>query len=146
MDLKTPRRLAASILKVGEGRVWLDPEDAETISSAVTREDVRRLIKDGAIQVKPVKGVSRYRARKHRLQRMKGRRRGPGRRSGKHGARLPKKRRWISRIRAIRRRLRELRDAGEIDGRGYRKLYLMAKGGAFKSKAHLEAAVKEYRR
>jgi large subunit ribosomal protein L19e len=146
MDLKTPRRLAASILKVGEDRIWLDPEDAEAISSAVTREDIRRLIKNGAIQAKPVRGVSRYRARKLRLQRMKGRRRGPGKRSGKRGARLPKKRRWISTIRAIRRRLRELREAGEIDSRRYRKLYLMAKGGAFKSKAHLETVVKEYRR
>lgn len=146
MDLKMSRRLAASILKVGEGRVWLDPEDAEAIAAAVTREDIRRLIKAGAIQAKPVKGVSRYRARKNRIQRMKGRRQGPGKRKGRKGARLARKKRWMATIRAIRRRLREFRDSGEIDTRRYRKLYLMAKGGAFRSKAHLEAAVKESRR
>lgn len=145
MDLKTPRRLVASILKIGEGRVWLDPEDVEAISAAVTRDDIRRLITSGAVQAKPVKGVSRYRARKLSLQRRKGRRRGHGKRSGKKGARLSKKRKWISTIRPIRRRLRELRDAGEIDSPRYRQLYLMAKGGAFKSKAHLEAFAKEYK-
>jgi large subunit ribosomal protein L19e len=146
MDLKTSRRLAASLLKVGEGRVWLDPEDAEAISSAVTREDIRRLINAGAIQARPIRGVSRYRARRNRVQRMKGRLQGPGKRKGRKGARLARKRRWMATIRAIRRRLREFRDAGEIDSRRYRKLYLMAKGGAFRSKAHLEVTVRESRR
>jgi large subunit ribosomal protein L19e len=146
MDLKTARRLAASILKVGEGRVWLDPEDAEAIASAVTRDDVRRLIKAGAIQARPIRGVSRFRARRNRIKRMKGRRRGPGTRKGSMGARLARKKRWMATIRAIRRRLRELKEMGEIDTRGYRKLYRMAKGGAFRSKAHLEAVVKELRR
>lgn len=143
---KTQRRLAASILKVGEGRVWLDPEDAEAISGAVTRDDVRGLISSGAVQAKPVKGVSRYRARRSTIQRVKGRRTGPGRRSGKKGARESKKKKWISTIRPIRRRLLDMKDAGEINNLQYRKLYLMAKGGAFKNKAHLEAFVKDYRR
>ncbi len=41
-------------------------------------------------------------------------------------------------IRPIRQLLRELRDDGKIDRRTYRQFYLMAKGGMFKSKAHLE--------
>ena len=51
---------------------------------------------------------------------------------------MPRKRLWITRIRAIRRRLRYLRDRRAITVRVYRRLYLMAKGGAFKSVADLE--------
>jgi|TARA_B100000959_G_C14510097_1_gene430979 large subunit ribosomal protein L19e len=145
MSFKTQKRLAASLLHVGKGRVWLDPDDAEAISGAVTRSDVRGLINSGAVQPKPVKGVSKYRARKLRIQRAKGRRSGQGKRSGTKGARYPKKRRWISTIRPVRRKLRELKDAGEINNIQYRKLYLMAKGGAFKNTAYVEAFVKNYK-
>ena len=37
MNLTTQRRLAASILKVGENRVWIDPNEAEEVSRAITR-------------------------------------------------------------------------------------------------------------
>lgn len=146
MDVKNQRRIAASILKVGQGRVWLDPEDSEAIEAAVTREDVRKLIRAGAIQRKQEKGISRYRTRKLRAQKKKGRRSGHGSRRGKKFARLPRKRRWISAIRPIRRRLVELKDSKKIDTRTYRKLYLMAKGGMFRSKAHLETYIKEWKR
>jgi large subunit ribosomal protein L19e len=135
--------MASSILKVGEDRVWFNPEDLESISSAVTKEDIRKLIKEGAIQAKPVKGTGRYRARIRRLQRAKGRRRGAGKRKGSKKARYPKKERWMSSIRALRAMLAQLRNEKKIDVSTYRKLYLMAKGGVFKSKAHLESYIKE---
>lgn len=141
--LKTQKRMAASILKAGEGRVWLDPEDLESISAAVTRKDIKKLIDDRAIQTKQKKGTSRYRAKKLHIQRAKGRRKGHGRRSGTKGARFPKKERWISIIRPVRRKLVELRDSGKIDKATYRKLYSLAKGGVFKSKSHLDTYIKE---
>ncbi len=143
--LKTQRRIAASILKAGEGRVWLDPEDRESISAAVTREDIKKLVSERAIQARQKKGISRYRAKKLHLQRTKGRRTGHGKRSGKKGARLPKKAKWISIIRPVRRKLVELRDSGKINKATYRKLYSLAKGGVFKSKSHLETYLKELR-
>ncbi|MDI6655353.1 MAG: 50S ribosomal protein L19e [Candidatus Hydrothermarchaeota archaeon] len=145
MMLKTQRRIAASILKAGKGRVWLDPKDRESISAAVTREDIKKLVSERAIQARQKKGISRYRAKKLRLQRAKGRRKGHGKRSGKKGARLPKKEKWISTIRPVRRKLVELRDSGRIDKATYRKLYSLAKGGVFKSKSHLEMYIKELR-
>ncbi len=138
MDLKTQRRLASSILKVGEGRVWFDPEETEALTGAVTRRDVARLVEDGVVRVKPQVGVSRYRAKARSAQKAKGRQKGPGKRSGTKGARSPKKRRWIAVIRPLRQRLSEMKEAGEIDNATYKRLYYMAKGGAFKSKAHLE--------
>ena len=64
MNLTTQKRLAASILKVGLNRVWMDPERMEEISMAITREGVMQLINDGAIKAKPQKGISSYRSKK----------------------------------------------------------------------------------
>ena len=45
--LTTQRRLAASELKIGESRVWInpDPEVASELSDAITREDIRSQIR-----------------------------------------------------------------------------------------------------
>ncbi len=139
MNLKLQRRLASEILKCGEGRIWFDPTALDEISTAVTKEDIRELIESGLIKKKPVKGISRARIKKRKAQRAKGRRRGHGRRKGKATARMPRKRAWILRIRALRRRLKYLRDTGKIDSRTYRILYRKAKGGEFRSVSHLNA-------
>ncbi len=143
MDLRLQRRLAAQILKCGQNRVWFDPSALEDISSAATKEDVRELIEKGVIKRKPVKGVCRVRINKRKAQKRKGRRRGYGSRKGKKTARLSRKEQWMMRIRAIRKRLRFLRDNGLIDRRTYRMLYRKAKGGEFKSVAHLNAYIEQ---
>jgi len=114
----------------------------EDVDIAITRDEIRRLIHEGAIRVEQKKGISKGRARAIRTQKRKGRRRGPGNRKGKAGARLPKKTLWIRRVRAIRRRLRVLRDRKELPDHAYRRLYLMMKGGAFRSISHLEQYLK----
>ncbi|MFQ6050403.1 MAG: 50S ribosomal protein L19e [Candidatus Hydrothermarchaeota archaeon] len=138
MDVKIQRRLAAEILKVGENRVWIDPDRIDDVSMASTREDIKRLISQGTIKSKQKTGISKARVRKNTLQRKKGRRRGHGSRKGTRGARYRKKERWINTIRPIRRRLRNLRDRGKITQSQYRELYLRAKGGVFRSVSHLE--------
>jgi len=139
MDYRLQRRLAAEVLGVGESRIWIspDPEVAEEIESAVTKDDVRALIKRGLIDVRPVKGNSRARWRKRHEQRKKGRRRGYGKRKGKATARHDPKEDWVARIRKMRRYLRWLRDHGVIDRRTYRRYYRLAKGGTFRSLADL---------
>lgn len=143
MRLSTQRRLAAKILGVGVNRVWIDPERLDDVSTAITKGDIRRLIGNGVIKARPKKGVSRARARKRLVQRRKGRRRDEGSRKGSAKTRLPSKRARIRRVRPLRTRLRELRDGGKIDPRQYRRLYRMVSGGSFRSKAHLEAYLKE---
>ncbi len=143
MDLRLQRRLAAAVLKCGQNRIWFDPTALEDIATAATKEDIRELIERGVIKRKPVKGVCRARINKKRMQKRKGRRRGHGSRKGKKTARMPRKRLWIIRIRAIRRRLRYLRDTGAIDRRTYRMLYRKAKGGEFRSVAHLNAYIEQ---
>ena len=137
MNLKNQRRLAAKVLGVGVDRVWIDPERAEEVSSAITRREIEGLIKSGVIRARPEKGVSRGRARIRHMQRKKGRRRGPGSREGPAGARSPRKQAWVKTIRAIRQVLRELRDSKAITARAYRRLYRLAKGGVFRSKNQL---------
>jgi len=137
VNLKSQRMLAAKVLKVGENRVWIDPEKVDAVQTAITRREIERLIRRGVIRARPEKGVSRGRAVALRRKRRLGRRKGPGSREGSKGSRLPSKRRWINTIRAIRRRLKALKEAKVLTGAHYRKVYMMAKGGAFKNSSHL---------
>ncbi len=136
-DLSNQRRLAASLLKCGEGRVWIDPASQEELADAVTRSDIRSAIKAGVIRRAPVQGTSRVRARRHALEVRKGRHSGPGSRRGTPEARVSRKSRWMRRIRAQRALLKELRDGRKISPTVYREFFRRAKGGMFRSRAHL---------
>ncbi len=136
-DLANQRRLAASLLKCGEGRVWIDPASQDDLADAVTRSDIRSAIKAGVIRRGPVRGTSRARARRHAAEVRKGRHSGPGSRRGSPTSRLPKKDRWMRRIRAQRELLRELRSSKQISPAIYREFYRRAEGGMFRSRAHL---------
>jgi large subunit ribosomal protein L19e len=127
--------LAAELLKVGVSRVWIDPDDTDRVSSAITREEIRKLIHEGSIRKVPQIGISRGRKRARRKELLAGRHKGPG--SAK-GMVTHRKRKWVLRIRSVRVRLRTLRDKRFITTEVYRKLSLMAKGGAFRGAAHLD--------
>ncbi len=133
------RRLAAAALGCGLNRVRIttDPAEQENIFDAITREQVRELIRRNVITMRPERGVSRARARARAAQRAKGRRRGHGTRKGSANARAPQKSEWIGLIRRLRSQLRQLKAEGRIDVRTYRRFYRQAKGGMFKSRAHL---------
>ena len=138
MSLKSQRRLAAKILKVGEGRVWIDSDRSDDVEAAITRDDIRRLIHEGAIRGLPKKGVSRSRARVLQEKKKRGLRRGPGSKSGSARATISKKKSWMKKIRPLRKRLRELKAKRVITESVYRRLYGMAGGGVFESIADLE--------
>lgn len=126
--LRLQKRLAAKILKVGESKVWIDPSRIKDVQSAITAIDIKNLIKKGVIKKMPAK-VKRPKEKRKR--------KGRGRRTGGKYARLPKKRRWINTVRPLRKMLKELRARGEIDNQTYRKLYMLVKGGQFRSRSHL---------
>jgi large subunit ribosomal protein L19e len=142
-DLSLQKRLAAEILGVGESRIWIDPYRVDEVEDAITRQEIKALIKEGVIQVKPIHVNSRERWKKRHEQRKKGRRRGYGKRKGKKTARRDRKEDWMNRIRKIRRFLRYLRDHGLIDRKTYRRLYMLAKGGTFHSLSSLKHYLKE---
>jgi len=143
MSLKAQKRMAAKILKCGENRVYFDPYLIDEIKMAITREDIRNLVKEGIILKKYKKGNSKYRKNLRHERKKKGRARGLGKRKGTKYARLPKKKRWMNRIRPQRRELKKLRDRKSITTATYRKLYKNAKGGMFNSVAQMNRYIKE---
>jgi large subunit ribosomal protein L19e len=138
-DVANQRRIAAAVLDCGAHRVWFDPDRLSDIQNAISREDIRGLIEEGAIRAHQIKGNSRGRARAKIAKRAYGHCKGPGRRRGAAGARNPKKRQWIQKIRAIRKTLSAMRESGDIDPHLYRVLYRKASGGQFRNVAHLKA-------
>jgi len=143
MSLKAQKRMAAEILKCGENRVYFDPYLIDEIKMAITREDIRNLVKEGIIIKKYKKGNSKYRKNLLHERKKKGRARGIGKRKGTKGARFPKKKMWMNRIRPQRRELKKLRDRKLITTAVYRKLYKNAKGGMFTSVAQMNRHIKE---
>jgi len=143
MNLSAQKRMAAEILKCGQNRVYIDPYLIEEVKMAITREDIRNLIKEGIIQKRYKKGISKYRKNLNHERKKKGRGRGIGKRKGPKGARTPKKKAWMKRIRPQRKLLKKLRDRKQITTATYRKLYKNAKGGLFASVAQLNRHIKE---
>lgn len=137
-NLSSQRRLAAQILKVGKNRVWISPERIDDVEAAITREEVKRLIHEKIIVSLPEKGVSRSRAKVVRDKKRIGRRKGAGSRTGSARAKISKKEAWMSKIRCLRKNLRELKASRVITEHTYRKLYGMAGSGKFESVAEME--------
>jgi len=142
--LSNQRRLAAQILKIGQNRVWIDPERMDDVEAAITREEVRKLIHEKVITALPEKGVSRVRAKTIQEKKRKGRRKGPGSKTGAGHAKISKKEAWMSRIRSLRKRLLELKATRVITEATYRKLYRVAGSGRFESVADLERYLKAH--
>jgi len=143
-NLSSQRRLAAAILKVGQNRVWIDPERMDDVEGAITREEVKKLIHEKVIASLPEKGVSRSRAKTVRRKKGVGRRKGPGSRTGSVRAKISKKEAWMSKIRSLRKKLRELKANRIITESTYRKLYGVAGSGKFESVADLERYLKAH--
>ncbi len=141
MNLKSKRRLAASVLGVGEDRVIFNDEYSDLIQDAITRSTIRGLVGFGAIRVAPEKGVSRGRFRTKSRKMKRGR--SAGSTEGTAHARNPRKDMWISKVRALRWRLKVAKDRRDISPEAYRKLYKQVKGGQVRGVKHLLDLMKE---
>ena len=139
MEARKAKELAARILKVGVGRIFVDPTNLAKVSEAMTKDDVRTLIAERIIKKRASSEQSRAHARLLAAKKQKGRRRGKGKRSGTKKVRTDQRKTWIGRVRSQRRTLRELaeKNPAAVKEKGYGDIYRKIKGNYFKGKKYL---------
>ena len=143
MKLDVHKRKAASLLKTSPKKIKFNTTMLSDIKEAITKTDLRGLIRDGVIRKEQDKGVSRGRARKIQSQRRKGLKKGAGRKKGSSNARTNEKSIWQTKVRGQRAFIKELKDKEIIEPTTYRKLYSKVKGGFFRSKRHIKLFIDE---
>lgn len=142
VKLESIRRIAARELNCGQSKVWIDPVQSSKAKEAITKEDIKELIRNGMIKKKRENAQSRGRARTLQAQKRKGRKKGMGKRKGTFKARVNKKESWMRRVRSLRRKLKELRKEGSLKEGEYKKFYKLIKGNYFRGRKHLEEIAK----
>ncbi|MEM0118610.1 MAG: 50S ribosomal protein L19e [Conexivisphaerales archaeon] len=145
MSLAPKKMMAAKLLKVGVNRVRFNQDSLDRISDAVTREDLRRLIKAGDIWAAQPKGISSGRKKFRKMKKSK-RGRGMGSKEGKSTTRQPRKETWIRQVRALRRYLKLLKEKNELNNEQFRRFYRKVKGGEVRTLRRLKEMVEEERR
>merc|ERR1711998_82804 len=64
--LRLQKRLAATVLKCGKKRVWIDPNETNEVALANSRKNIRKLFNDGLIMKRQVQMHSRSRCKRPR--------------------------------------------------------------------------------
>merc|ERR1711937_1042748 len=139
--LRLQKRLAATVLKCGKKRVWIDPNETNEVALANSRKNIKKLFKDGLIMKRQVGMHSRSRCKRVHEAKRKGRHQGAGKRRGTKNARMPGKILWMRRQRVLRRLLKKYREAKKITKDIYHHFYLASKGNLFKNKNVLIEAI-----
>ena len=109
VNLKAKKQLVARMYKVGVNRVHFDSDHLDDIADAITRDNIRSLFTANTIRIEPIKGASRGRAKIKKIQKKK---RGvkQGSKKGRKGARVGKKEVYVTKVRALRYRLKIAKD------------------------------------
>jgi large subunit ribosomal protein L19e len=141
VNLRKKRELIARLMGVGVNRVRFEPDKLDDVADAITRENIRSLIKNGTVWTAKVKGTSRARAEKKLKTRRK---RGlpAGSKKGKKSARTGKKELYVRKVRSMRRNLKVLKDRNEITRAVYWLIYKKVNGGQVRSLSHLRELIK----
>ena len=144
MKLTLQKRIAAEIFGCSPKKVWIDPNRLDEAKEAITKKDIHGLIKSEVIIRKRTQESSKVRARHIHKQKRKGKRRGPGSRKGPVHSRLSRKDKWILRIRAIRKFIKELKETNQVTQETFNDIYAKSKGGFFRSIRHITLYLEEH--
>lgn len=144
MKLDKLKELSSKVLNVGKQKLKINTkkyqENKEQVDKAITKQDVRDIVKKGVVYKEQDTGQSRGRARKTLEQKKLKRKKGPGKKRGTPKARN-KQNTHNLKVRGLRKRLKELKTEGKLKDKKYSKLYLMITGNYFRGKKHLEEYV-----
>ena len=142
VNLRAKKRLVSRIVGVGLHRVKFDNDHLDDITDAITRDNIRSLLTANTIKIKRIVGTSHGRATLKKIQRRK---RGTkqGSKKGRKGARVGKKRVHVTKVRALRYRLKVSKDRKEITNKEFWELYKMVGGNTIRNVAHLRSLIDE---
>lgn len=135
MTVKFAKRVAAELSRRGENAIKVNGNSLDEVGKAMTREDVRALLKSGALYVVKARRNVSMNAKELRIRRGKGRGRGRGKRRGTYEARQGE--RWQKQIRSQRMFLSRLKMTGKIDRATFKRYYMLVKGNSFPDKSSL---------
>ncbi len=133
MNLDKKKTLAVRTLNVGRERIVFNKERLEEVKEAITRQDIRDLVKDKAIIVEEVTGSKTKPKRKTR------------RRAGSIKQTVnTRKRDYMTLTRKLRKYIFELRKHGTITSEQYWKLRKEIRAKNFKSKAQMKDRITKF--
>ncbi len=127
MNLRSKKQLAANTFGVGKSRIMFVNERIEEIKEAITKQDMRNLLQDGAIIIKEVKGRSKNVGKKKKRKFSKRRKNVNTR-----------KKDYVILTRKLRKLISDRKKKGEINKEEEKKLRNRIRNKMFKSKAHLK--------
>jgi large subunit ribosomal protein L19e len=129
MSIKLTKKVASSLLGRGLGSIRIRQGSEEDAKKSITRDDVRKMIKEGAVYaIKEKREVFPRKAPERR-------KRGIGKRKGARKARQG--RLWERKVRSQRTLLKKLKEMEKIDNPMFKRYYLLIKGNAFPDKRSL---------
>jgi len=127
MNLRNKKTLAAKTLNVGKERIIFVGERLEEIKEALTKQDVKDLFLEKAIQIKPIKGRRKIVKRKNK--------KGAGNIKKKVKKR---KQEYVKITRKLRNFLSGLKSQGEVSGEEVKALRKKIRNRDFKNKQSLK--------
>jgi large subunit ribosomal protein L19e len=132
MKLDNKKRLASKALKIGKARIVLVESRLDEIKEAITKQDIKDLVKSGAIRIKPKKGRRKVEKRKTK------------RHEGKIKMKVSnRKQEYVKITRKLRAYAKELKNKGKLGPEEFKDIRKKISAKIFKSKSQLKDYLKE---
>ncbi len=125
MNLSKKRELVKRTFGVGKGRIVFAESRLDDIKDAITKQDIRDLKQEGAIQIKEISGRKKVKKK-------------TGRSTGNVRKKVNRRKRdYVTMTRKLRKYIAELKKRGELSQEDFIDIRKKIRNKAFRSKAHL---------